>query len=151
MRSTHAARIAAAAVLFGCWAPTTIARADPAPSPAPAPAPVKTSIDQDGTYLVGTDIAAGTYSSAGPVDNAACYWKRVSGDTVVDNALSKKPQIVRIDATDTSFKTSLCQPWQKIDDCLPGCGPAAIGPGDLLGQLGRLVLQHPGGPPAPGS
>ena len=77
-----------------------------------------------------------------------CYWKRISGDTVVDNAMSKKPQVIRIDATDTSFKTSDCQTWQQIEDCLPGCAPAGTTPLDLLGQLGNLVLQHPAAPPA---
>jgi hypothetical protein len=109
------------------------------------------SIDKDGTYTVGTQIAPGTYSSAGPVGDGACYWKRTSGNQVVDNAMSKKPQIVQIEATDTSFKTSDCQPWQKIDDCLPGCGPAAPNPGDLLSQLGGLVLNHPAGPPPAGT
>ena len=73
-------------------------------------------------YAVGSDVVPGTYSSPGPVQGGVCYWKRVSGDKIVDNAMSKQPQIVQIDATDTSFKTSECQPWQRIDDCLPGCG-----------------------------
>ena len=138
-------RIAAAALLAACAAPLAAAHADPAPSPAPAPA---TGIDKDGIYQVGTDIAPGTYRSDGPLEGGACYWKRVAGDKVVDNAMSKKPQVVQIEATDTSFKTSDCQPWQKIDDCLPGCGPAAANPMDILSQLGGLVLNHPGGPPA---
>ena len=64
--------------------------------------------------------------------------------------MSKKPQIVQIAATDTSFKTSQCQPWQKIDDCLPGCGPAPMNPAEVLGQLGRIALSNPGGPPPVG-
>jgi hypothetical protein len=138
---------AAVALLAGWWLHTGIAHADPPQPPAPVPVPSHASIDRDGTYIVGADIAPGTYSSAGPAGNGACYWKRTSGDTVVDNAMSKKPQVVRIDATDSSFKTSDCQPWQKIEDCLPGCAPAGTAPLDLLGQLGSLVLQHPSGPP----
>lgn len=135
------------ALLAGWWLPAGSAHADPAQPPGPPPGPAPASIDRDGTYTVGGDIAPGTYSSAGPAGNGACYWKRVSGDTVVDNALSKKPQVVRIDATDSSFKTSECQPWRKVEDCLPGCAPGTTTPLDLLGQLGNLVLQHPGGPP----
>lgn len=149
MRSKVAFRVAAAAVLAACSAPLAVAGADPAPPPGPAPGPAPAvSMDKDGTYEVGAQIAPGTYKSAGPVDNGACYWKRVSGDKLVDNAMSKKAQVVQIDATDTSFKTSGCQPWQKIEDCLPGCGPATTNPMDILSQLGGLVLNHPGGPPA---
>ncbi len=155
VRSRIAVRVGVAALLVGCFAPPGAAQADPAPvpppSPGPAPGPANVGIDKDGNYAVGTDIAPGTYSSAGPVEGGACYWKRSAGDKVVDNAMSKKPQIVRIEATDTSFKTSDCQPWQRIEDCLPGCGPAAPNPADLLGQLGRMVLSNPGVPPAGGT
>lgn len=150
MRPNHVARIAAAVLAVGCWAPVgiAVAHADPVPpAPGPAPGPANVSMDNDGTYAVGTDIVPGTYSSAGPVQGGVCYWKRVSGDTIVDNAMSKQPQIVQIAATDTSFKTSDCQPWQKIEDCLPGCAPPAPNPVDILGQLGRIALSNPGGPP----
>ena len=147
---------AVAALTLACWSAgfglAALAAADPTPAPPPGPPPQPTaSVNGTGTYTVGTDIAPGTYSSAGPIENSACYWKRISGDKIVDNAMSKQPQIVQIDATDTSFKTSDCQPWQKIDDCLPGCAPAATSPGDILGQLGGMILRHPGGPPADGT
>jgi hypothetical protein len=145
MRSKQLAAVGVFALVGWC-ASAGIAAADPTPAPPPGP---KTTIDADGTYAVGTDIAPGTYSSAGPVENSACYWKRVSGDTVVDNAMTKKAQVVQIAATDTSFKTNDCQPWQKIDDCLPGCGPPAPAPGEILGQLGRMILSPPSGPPPP--
>ena len=152
MRTRIALRLAAAVLLTVSAAPLATAGADPTPpSPGPAPGPANVSMDKDGTYAVGSQISPGTYSSAGPIPDGVCYWKRVSGDKVVDNAMSKKPQIVQIEASDTSFKTSDCQPWQKIDDCLPGCGPAAVNPADLLGQLGRMVLSNPGGPPAAGT
>jgi hypothetical protein len=144
MRSTRAAAVAAAFVLVGCAASAATAQADPAPAPPPAP---KTTIDADGTYAVGKDIAPGTYSSAGPVGDGACYWKRANGTTIVDNALSKKPQIVQIDATDTSFTTNECQTWQLTDQPVPQPGP-----GDLmgaLGQLGQIIARNPGTPPAP--
>jgi hypothetical protein len=135
MRAKRAAAIAAALVLGG-GASAGIAGADPAPPPGP-----KTTIDGDGTYAVGTDIAPGTYSSAGPVGDGTCYWKRVNGTDIVDNALSKKAQVVQIDPTDTAFKTNGCQPWQQTD-CMPGCAPPPMSPQDVLGQIGRLIAPH---------
>ena len=41
----------------------------------------KTSIDADGTYAVGTDIAPGVYSTAGPVGDGTCFWKRLGSPT----------------------------------------------------------------------
>jgi hypothetical protein len=128
-------------VLVGA-ASTGIAQADPAPAPPPGP---KTTIDADGTYAVGKDIQPGRYSSAGPVGDGACYWKRANGTDIVDNALSKKAQVVQIDPTDTAFTTNQCQPWQLTDAPLPPQG----GAGDILGQLGQIILRNPGGNPGP--
>ena len=125
--------IAAALLVAGWSASAGVAYADPAPPPPP-PGP-KTTIDADGTYAVGTDIAPGAYQSAGPIDDGACYWKRVNGSGIVDNALSKKAQFVQIDPGDTAFTTSDCQPWQKTD----AAPPPQPGPGDLLGQLGSFI------------
>ncbi|MDF2824143.1 MAG: hypothetical protein K0R68_1551, partial [Mycobacterium sp.] len=99
--------VSALAVTGLCVAGGT-AQAEPTPAPAPAPAPAVT-IDADGTYSVGGDIAPGTYQSPGPVEGDACYWKRVGGDQILDNAMSKKAQAVQIEATDTAFTTSGCQ------------------------------------------
>ena len=111
--------IAAAVLVLTGGAAAGIARADP-PGPPPGPPPgLKTTIDHDGTYAVGTDIAPGTYSSAGPVAGGTCYWKRMSslnGRDIIDNAMSLKPQVVQIDPGDKAFKTDGCQPWQKTDD-----------------------------------
>jgi hypothetical protein len=129
-------------ILVGAAASAATAQADPAPAPPPAP---KTTIDADGTYAVGQDIQPGRYSSAGPVGDGACYWKRANGTDIVDNALSKKAQVVEIEPTDTSFTTNECQAWQLTDAPLP-----AQGPGDLLGQLGQLgqiIARNPGSPP----
>jgi hypothetical protein len=126
-------------VLVGAVSAAT-AQADPPPEPPPAP---KTTIDADGTYAVGKDIQPGTYSSAGPVGDGACYWKRVNGTDIVDNALSKKAQIVQIAPTDTAFTTNECQSWQLTDAPLP----AQPGAGDILGQLGQMILRNPAAPP----
>jgi hypothetical protein len=126
MWSPRGAVVAAILVLAGCWSSVGIAGADP---PAPPPEP-KTTIDHDGTYGVGTDIVPGVYSSAGPVTDGTCYWKRMSspdGD-IIDNAMSSKPQVVLIDPGDMAFKTSGCQPWQLSPDAkVPGGLPPILG------------------------
>lgn len=134
-----------ALALAGMFAAAGIAYAEPEPA-EPPPGP-KTTIDADGTYAVGADIAPGTYQSAGPIEDGACYWKRIGGNEILDNAMSKKAQVVQIEAGDTAFTTSDCQPWQKTD-CAPGCLPAPASPLDVLSQLGR-VLTGPKAPPAP--
>lgn len=133
----------------------------PAPGPAPGPSPTATpaaagaatTITKDGTFVVGTDIAPGTYASAGPVGDGTCYWKRMSSadsNNVIDNALSKKPQIVQIEATDAKFKTNGCQPWTLTDQAPPPSGPTGVLGGLQLGaimaDLGNRAAQAP---PAP--
>src|ERR1700759_220049 len=99
-------RIAVAAALVAAGA--TLSAGTAAAGPAPPPGP-KTTIDGDGTYAVGTDIAPGVYQSAGPVEGSTCYWKRSKDADIVDNAMTKKAQIVEIDPSDTSFTTNDCQ------------------------------------------
>ncbi|WP_081285953.1 hypothetical protein [Mycobacterium colombiense] len=155
-----AARLVAASLMIAGWAASTVvASADPdetqgpapgasaAPAPAASPAPSpgappepagpKTSIDKDGIYAVGTDIVPGIYSSGGPVDNGTCYWKRTSNPdgALIDNAMSKKPQVVQIDPGDKAFKTSGCQPWQLTPDAVP---PSTAPPAGVQGTLGIL-------------
>lgn len=127
--------VAVAAVLLALGA-APVAAAQPAPPPPPAPAPM-TSIDADGTYQVNTQLVPGTYSSPGPIEGSACYWKRVNGDQLVDNGLTKKPAVISIEPTDTAFITNDCQPWQRTD----GPPPPKPGAGELLGQLGSFIGQ----------
>ena len=135
MGSKSTARFGVAAFLLAGWVSSPgIAGADPAPVPPPAP---RTTIDKDGTYAVGSDIAPGIYSSGGPVGDGTCYWKRLGNPdgNLLDNALTKMPQVVRIDATDKSFKTSGCQPWQLTPDANP---PGEVPPQIAGAQLGIL-------------
>jgi hypothetical protein len=146
MRSlTKAAAVGALAVtVCGAWPAT--AGADPDPPPAP-----KTTIDADGTYAVGTQIAPGSYSTAGPVGDGACSFKVVNGgDSPPDIVFTKKPQVVTIGADAKSFKTDGCQPWQPAD-CSAGCAGPVGSPGQVLGQLGSFLLPRIGstGPAAP--
>ena len=116
--------MAAAIVLVGAAAASTAtAQADP-PLRRRRPRPRRPSTPTARTRSA-TDIQPGRYSSAGPVGDGACYWKRVNGTDIVDNALSKKAQIVQIEPTDTAFTTNECQPWQLTDAPLPAQrGPA---------------------------
>ena len=123
--------VAAAVLVVGWAASTAVANADPVPPPPPGP---KTTFG-NGTYAVGTDITPGVYQSAGPVDDGACYWKRVNGDGIVANAMTKKAQTVQIEAGDTAFTSSECQDWQKTDAAPPG----KPNPIEVLGQLGSLL------------
>jgi hypothetical protein len=159
-----AARFVVAGAMLAGWAASVgVAGADPEPSPPPPPAPIaspapppapagKTSIDKDGTYAVGSDIAPGIYSSAGPIGDGTCYWKRTGNPdgNLIDNAISKKPQVVQIDPTDKSFKTSGCQPWQLTPDATP---PANTPPPGVQGTLGILngLLGGQNGPQPPHS
>lgn len=131
---------AAATLLFAaCCGAAGVASADPGapeptpPPPAPAPGPA-VAIDSDGLYTVGTDIQPGVYSSAGPLPGDTCYWKRVGpDDTVLQNALTKQPQVVAIEAGDVAFKTNGCQPWQPTDAAPPAPPPP---------WLSQLQLRH---------
>ena len=142
MRSKARAFVAAALVAAVCGPFAGIAGADPSEPapPGPPPAAPQTAMDHDGTYAVGTDIMPGTYSSAGPVADGTCYWKRTSsaGD-VIDNALSKKAQVVQIDASDKSFKTNGCQAWQLTQDAVaPGAAPPLVAGAQLGGLLNMI-------------
>jgi len=79
-----------------------------------------TTIDDDGTYLVGKDIAPGQYRSAGGSDGRSdCYWQRLSGlggrnDDIIASELAEGQQIVEILPADVAFQSKHCQPWEKI-------------------------------------
>jgi hypothetical protein len=128
---------AATALVLGAWSATWgVASADP-PTP-PAPSGPKTSIDADGTYKVGTDIAPGTYASAGPV-NGTCSWKRAgAANDTIDNAITKKPQVVAIEATDATFKTNGCQAW-TLTDATPPAGVSNLQAQAAMTMLNGLM------------
>jgi hypothetical protein len=104
VRLSKAPSVTAALVVAVC-STAGIAQADTTPADGPG-----TTINSDATYAVGTEISPGTYSFAGPGGDKACYWKRLNGRTVVDNALSRKPQFVQTRSGDTAFMTDHCQP-----------------------------------------
>jgi hypothetical protein len=87
--------------------------------PPPTPVP-KTTMETDGTYRIGTDIALGTYRSAGrsAEGESDCYWARLNSlnpTDIIANNISAGPQVVAIQRSDVAFLTHSCQPWQKSD------------------------------------
>ena len=67
----------------------------------------------DGTYLVGIDIAPGTWRAPG---GDGCYWQRLSGfggtlGEIIANDNPSGSVIVTIAASDTGFSTSSCGAW----------------------------------------
>ncbi|HUM00557.1 MAG TPA: hypothetical protein VLU24_14330, partial [Mycobacterium sp.] len=71
--------------------------------------------------------------------SGTCYWKRTSPDgDIIDNALSKKPQIVQVLPTDSAFKTNGCQPWQLTDAVPPGVVPPLIAGAQLQGIINDI-------------
>lgn len=84
-----------------------------APPPPPGP---KISIENNGTYIVNKDIAAGTYRTDG--GRKGCYWARLRSfntNDVIDNNVGDGQQVVQILPTDAAFMTRSCGKWQKID------------------------------------
>ncbi|MGW7491560.1 hypothetical protein [Streptomyces sp. NPDC054786] len=73
-----------------------------------------------GSYLVGEDIAAGTYKTRGPAasDVPLCYWARAkdsSGemDSIIANGTPQGPARVTVNRGET-FETNGCRDWAKV-------------------------------------
>lgn len=69
----------------------------------------------DGTYVVGLDIAPGTWRTAG---QSGCYWARLkdlTGDmgSLLANENSPGSAVVAIAATDKGFTSRRCGTWTK--------------------------------------
>ncbi|MEX1208395.1 MAG: calcium-binding protein [Acidimicrobiia bacterium] len=83
--------------------------------------PVTASLTADfdpGTYIVGVDIAAGTWRNKNFSD--FCYWERLSGfsgefDDIIANDFTSDQSIVTISASDVGFLADEeCGTWEKI-------------------------------------
>jgi hypothetical protein len=88
----------------------------PVPLPTPAPTPVLRTIFGPGRYIVGVDIAAGTYRLRATVSH--CYWERLSGfggtfsEILGNNNVFNSTEIVTISSTDRGFYSSSdCGTW----------------------------------------
>ncbi|MER5184123.1 hypothetical protein ABT009_38315 [Streptomyces sp. NPDC002896] len=72
----------------------------------------------EGEYLVGEDIKAGTYKTAGPEGEFGCYWERAkdaSGEfgSIIANNNLEGPGRVTLNNGEY-FKTNRCQKWTKV-------------------------------------
>lgn len=71
------------------------------------------TIPGTGTFVVGEDVAPGTYRTAG---SSGCYWVRLSGTSgelgdILANGLSDGPLTVTIAPSDQAFETQGCGEW----------------------------------------
>ena len=102
---------------------STIASGEPPSTGEAAPAPAGAAAPSfgDGTWVVGTDIEAGTYRSDVPAGEL-CYWERLSGfggdileDVITNDAVDGPAQVlVEIDPTDAGFTSQDCGTWTKV-------------------------------------
>jgi hypothetical protein len=109
---------------------TPAATAMPQPTPAGA-----ASTFGDGTHIVGTDIAAGTYRNSSGA--SGCYWERLSGfggslDEILANGLSDDRQIVTILDTDVGFSSKDCGTWSQGLSAITASPTAPFGDGMYL-------------------
>jgi len=96
-------------------------QAQPMPAPAPAPAipPGLATTFGQGKFVVGTDIAPGTYRTTGPSGHLDCYWERLkrtggATDSIIANNLGRGPATVTIADNDGAFQTRWCSTWAKV-------------------------------------
>jgi hypothetical protein len=71
----------------------------------------------DGKFIVGTDIAPGTWRNSD--SSGGCYWARLSGfggtfGDLIANEFSSSIQVVTIAPGDAGFESSDCGTWTKI-------------------------------------
>ena len=69
-----------------------------------------------GTYIVGTDIAPGTWTAPG---GSSCYWMRLSGfggtlSEIIANDFQPTSPVVAISSGDAGFASSSCGTWTKV-------------------------------------
>ncbi|MFE1201520.1 hypothetical protein ACFW5V_07490 [Streptomyces sp. NPDC058762] len=94
---------------------TETVTAKPKKTKEPGPA---TTFSGDGEYLVGEDIKAGTYKTAGPQDEWGCYWERAKdasgefGSIIANNNLEGTGRVTLNKGE--YFKTNRCQEWKRV-------------------------------------
>ena len=102
------------------------------PEIAETPAGPKTQFE-NGTHVVGVDIAPGTYRSS---RSGTCYWARLSGfggelGDIIGNG-NNSPQIVTITASDEAFESMGCGQWQLVEDTFPSAPSTSFSDGTYV-------------------
>lgn len=98
--------------------PTPLSTATPTLEPANVTATAEAAASaalrsdkEDGNYLVGVDIAPGTWRNSGMGDEH-CYWARLDkNQQIIDNDLGAGGGAVTIHATDFQFHSERCGTW----------------------------------------
>jgi hypothetical protein len=109
-------------------------------TPPPPPASGAATTFGDGTFHVGTDIAAETYKNSD--SSIGCYWERVSGfdgsaDAIIANNISLSRQIVTIRESDAGFTSQDCGTWTLDNSPLTSSTTANFGDGTY--RVGRDI------------
>ncbi len=70
-----------------------------------------------GTFLVGTDVAPGTWQNSD--SSGGCYWERLSGfggtvEEIIANDFTESQAVVEIGPEDTGFSSNDCGTWTQV-------------------------------------
>jgi hypothetical protein len=129
--------VVGALVIIGCvlgtsmsglftFSGTGAAAADATPSGGGETARIAGTSFQDGQWLVGGDIQAGTYAVTVPADSNGCTWERNAStngtaSSVLESGGGKAgdKMVVGINPTDKVFQASGCGTWHRTGDVEP--------------------------------
>ena len=122
----------------------------PTPRPTATPQPSRATYFGDGTWIVGSDIKAGTYRSS--QTGSSCYWQRLSGfsgefDDIIVNELTEAISVVEISSTDAGFSTERCGTWTEATSSITSSLSSPFGDGAYVVGLdiGPGTWTSPGG------
>ena len=80
------------------------------------PAGPSGTIPGTGTFLVGSDVKAGTYRASA---SEGCYWERMKDlkgglESIIENDNADGPVVLQVQATDKAIKTNRCSTFHRI-------------------------------------
>jgi len=81
------------------------------------PPPPKHKIPGNGTYLINSQIAPGTYKSAGPSPGSSdCYWEvdNAGNDNIVNNANTTGQAVMLVLSSAWTVTTQGCQTFYQV-------------------------------------
>jgi hypothetical protein len=108
--SAQADKAAATVTVTAPAVTVTAAPAAPATTAAAAPAAI-----EDGTYIVGTDIALGTWKSSGGASDLCYADTEDKSGKILEQEVSSGPSVViRIKSGAYTFKAAGCGTWTKV-------------------------------------
>jgi hypothetical protein len=107
----------------------------PTPTPTPPPPPASAVTFGDGTYVIGTDIPAGTYRTRAPA--TGCYWERLRGfggtlSEIIANEFANITEVVTIAGGDRGFRSDGCGTWTNDLSAITASPTAPFGDGTYI-------------------